>query len=264
MLGEILRAAGSIAGGILGNRQRNQEASRQREFAQHGIQWRVRDAERAGIHPLYALGANTTSYSPQSVGDSGLASAGQNIGRAVTAAASQAERPDLFTRAAAEVQLEGLKLDNDLKRAQIASSVATLNQPGTPPGSPGANTRWMLDGQGNSPSVDDPNIRLQTNRDVREPGAPHSVAGAGPSVGFVRTPNGGYEAVIPPALAESYEQDEFGSLLWQLRNRILPNLGVGEKPNIPHDPDTETVFWNIRRQQWEVGPKASGRPAFRR
>lgn len=38
----------------------------QREFAQHGIQWKVNDAISAGIHPLAALGADTMSFTPSS------------------------------------------------------------------------------------------------------------------------------------------------------------------------------------------------------
>ena len=41
----------------------------QKEFAQHGIRWKVKDAQEAGIHPLAAIGANTQSFAPVSVGD---------------------------------------------------------------------------------------------------------------------------------------------------------------------------------------------------
>lgn len=43
--------------------QRNYDA--QKEFAQNSIQWRVQDAQKAGIHPLYAMG-NTPGYTPSS------------------------------------------------------------------------------------------------------------------------------------------------------------------------------------------------------
>lgn len=42
----------------------NQNFAFQREFAEQGIQKRVEDAKKAGIHPLYAMGANTPSVSP--------------------------------------------------------------------------------------------------------------------------------------------------------------------------------------------------------
>lgn len=38
----------------------------QKEFAQNSIQWKTQDAKNAGIHPLYALGNNATSYTPSS------------------------------------------------------------------------------------------------------------------------------------------------------------------------------------------------------
>lgn len=57
----------------------------QKEFAKHGIQWRVEDAKAAGISPLAALGANTVSYTPQYIGgrDAGMSNMGQNIARAI-------------------------------------------------------------------------------------------------------------------------------------------------------------------------------------
>lgn len=43
-------------------------ADLQKTFAKMGVQWRVNDAKKAGIHPLAALGAQTFSGSPISVG----------------------------------------------------------------------------------------------------------------------------------------------------------------------------------------------------
>lgn len=65
----------NLVGGVLTNntnleQQRthfNRNLSLQREFAQNSIQWRVNDAKAAGIHPLYALGAQGSSYTPQSL-----------------------------------------------------------------------------------------------------------------------------------------------------------------------------------------------------
>jgi len=42
----------------------NQNIQLQKDFAQHGIRWRVEDAKAAGIHPLAAVGAAGASYSP--------------------------------------------------------------------------------------------------------------------------------------------------------------------------------------------------------
>ena len=93
-------AAGSVFGGLLDRREarRSQayQAELQREFAQQGIQWRVKDAQQAGVHPLYAIGAPAISASPIAVGTSqmgpALSQAGQNIGRAVEASMTRKER----------------------------------------------------------------------------------------------------------------------------------------------------------------------------
>lgn len=65
-----------------------QNIAYQKEFAQSGIQWRVADAKKAGLHPLAALGANTTSYSPSLQtpgysGEYGLSDVGSKMGQAV-------------------------------------------------------------------------------------------------------------------------------------------------------------------------------------
>ena len=69
MLGELIAGVGSLIGGLMGRdaqrdaneaqeRMAAQNIALQREFAQQGIQWKVVDARKAGISPLYALGAS--------------------------------------------------------------------------------------------------------------------------------------------------------------------------------------------------------------
>lgn len=76
--------------------QQDQNDAMQREFAQMGVRWKVEDAKRAGVHPLFALGAQTTGYTPNPVisdSYSEIGRAGQNISDAVTrAGTSQHER----------------------------------------------------------------------------------------------------------------------------------------------------------------------------
>ena len=45
-------------------KQMEREIARQYEFAQNTIQWKVEDAKAAGVHPLFALGAQTQSPTP--------------------------------------------------------------------------------------------------------------------------------------------------------------------------------------------------------
>lgn len=163
MLPALLAAAASIGGGLLQNsankKAKAKEYQQQKEFAQSGIQWKVKDAEKAGVHPLYALGANTVSYQPQSVGGpdfSFLADAGQNIGRAIDSTRSNPAKADALALTASQIQLEGLQLDNDIKRAQLASAYALARQQSNP-GLPSVLTTadiMGMPGQGDGPQVD--------------------------------------------------------------------------------------------------------------
>lgn len=69
------------------------DARLQKEFAQKGIQWKAADAKAAGLHPLAAIGAPTTSFSPVSVGgDNSYSRAGQSIGRSLSKMLSKKEK----------------------------------------------------------------------------------------------------------------------------------------------------------------------------
>lgn len=81
-----IAAGGALLGGAIGSKSNqkiaDQNARLQKEFAQEGISWKVKDAKAAGIHPLYALGASTNAYSPSFIG-------GQNpMGSAISEASS--------------------------------------------------------------------------------------------------------------------------------------------------------------------------------
>jgi len=114
----IIGAAAAIGGGLLsGDSSRkiaHEQMDAQREFAQMGIRWKVADAKAAGIHPLYALGASTHSFSPVSVGgpDWGgiLGQAGQDISRAYSSTRTQQERQDLGAFALAQERASDLRV----------------------------------------------------------------------------------------------------------------------------------------------------------
>lgn len=187
MLGSILGAVGSIAGGLLGNdsakKAAKQNYKHQKEFAQNSLQWKAEDAQKAGISKVFAMGAPTASFTPSSVGGNFdfLGGAGQNIGRAMAAGAGPGGGSTAVTKAAQAVQLEGMQLDNEFKRAQIASLQKTYTQPGTPP----------------PYSVEGPTLKLQTNRDLSDV-TPFSVPGSGPDQVLTRTNTGNLTWDTPP------------------------------------------------------------------
>ena len=131
IVGSAIGAAGSLLGGVIGanNAQNvagmNYEA--QKEFAQNGIRWKVEDAKRAGIHPLYALGASTQGYSPSGgyTGDFGISDAAAHLGqgyeRAQQAKMTKEERDKQDVRDAIQdmAALEDLNQKRRLNDAQI-------------------------------------------------------------------------------------------------------------------------------------------------
>lgn len=137
MLGSAVSAGLSYFGGqkTAEANQANMQAqiAMQKEFAKNGIRWRVEDAQKAGVHPLYALGAQTHSFSPVSVGDTSdgtaMANMGQDVSRAINAMRTQGERDEAFAATAKRLELEGMGLKNELLAAQIAKLRAASNPP---------------------------------------------------------------------------------------------------------------------------------------
>lgn len=139
-------AASAVGAGLDALTSRSSAAdslAAQKEFAQKGIRWRVKDATKAGIHPLYALGAQTHSYSPSHVG-SNFAGAGQDIGRAIESTLSASEKKSAYQANVEAMTLRRMGLENDI----LASKLMQLNAAGTPPARPGSPT--VIDGQGDS------------------------------------------------------------------------------------------------------------------
>lgn len=91
----IANIAGAAADMYVARRNQIQNERLQKEFAQNGIRWKVEDAKAAGVHPLYAIGASGSSYSPVSVGSNigaAMAQSGQDISRAMNATRPLDER----------------------------------------------------------------------------------------------------------------------------------------------------------------------------
>lgn len=261
-IGGAIGAVGSLIGGGISasqsgaNAKRNYEA--QKEFAQNGIRWRVEDAKRAGIHPLYALGASTASFSPVQGygGDYGvsdaLANFGQGIDRAVQVKMTRQEREredarqemqDVFTLARfqadrryqdAQVRL----IDSEILRNRIASMVALKDAARTPP-MPGSPT--LLSGQGDA---------LPSGTKV----APYWDKSI-PQVGFAHDPSGKKVAILPSDPMSQRTEDKLVVEWLPWIGAALDNLGAklfgkevhgywwhGDKGYLPYPPKTRKGF----------------------
>lgn len=135
--GSIISAGLGLLGGLQSDKATRRENERNREhareMAQYGIRWRAADARAAGIHPVYALGA--PAFSPAtSVGAptgfaSALASAGQDISRAVSASSSAKERDRLYEDQVKALTLKRMGLENEVLASQAAKTRAQLGPP---------------------------------------------------------------------------------------------------------------------------------------
>lgn len=270
MLGSLISAGANIIGGLIGSastREANQMAAQQaannaalqKEFAQSGIQWRVEDAKRAGIHPIYAIGSGGASFSPVSANFSAdtslpnaLAAAGQDIGRAVNQTRTQSQRADVFTKTAQALSLEKAGLENDLLRAEIASKTGRLRSPASPPfPAPGENN-FLIPGQ--SGSYVNPTPLAVT------PGAanqPQSEGGAITDHGYARTSTGW--APVPSKDVKERIEDNFPQeILHFMRNNLLPSIGYNFNPPPFKAPPGQEWHFHVPSQEYRLQPKGQG------
>lgn len=114
--GLALSAGANLLGGLMGSKSTKdanaQNYAMNKEFAQHGISWKVADAKRAGIHPLAAIGAQTNSPSVALQAD-------DSMGQAVSATGMQI--------ANMAMQNEALASDAEVKRTQALLNLAKID-----------------------------------------------------------------------------------------------------------------------------------------
>ena len=254
-LGSIVGAVGSIAGGILGANSAQNVAGMnyeaQKEFAQNGIRWKVEDAKRAGIDPLYALGASTQGYSPTAgyTGDFGISDAaaqfGQGYERAQQAKMTKEERDKQDVRDAIQdmAALEDLNQKRRLNDAQIrlanseifrnfALSTNALRKTGLPPAMPGG-LGGVIAGQGNSYATGQTTPEISSVV-TSEKGTPSVQAGSPPDVRFYRTLSGGRAPLPTEDAGDAMDAALGAGLQWSFRNNLVPWLANFFPINDPH------------------------------
>lgn len=260
IIGGAIGAVGSLLGGNMAanNAQAlagmNYEA--QREFAQNGIRWKVEDAKRAGIHPLYALGASTSSFSPVSGygGDYGISDAAAQLGQGFERAQmskmtkEERDRQEIRDTIQDNVAIEKLNQERRMGDAQVrlidseifrnfALSANALRRSGLPPAMPGG-LGGIIAGQGNSYATGQTEPEISSVV-TSEKGLPSIQAGSPPDVRFYNTASG--RAPLPTEEAGDAMDAAFGAgLQWALRNNIVPWLANYFPIHDPHRrPDEE-------------------------
>jgi len=206
---------GSLISAGLGFLNAGRQEKLQKEFAQNSISWKAADAERAGISKVFAMGAPTISYAPSSVGDMGFGDAGKAVGKSIEgqggAGSTTGGKLAGISNEIQRAQLDGLKIDNDIKRAELASKISIASQAGV--GGVGQGAVDTIPGTPDS-------LKLQAQR--QPSGAtPELSYGVSPEVDLYRTKHG-FAPQVPQNLQESFESDHVSYFQWLARNKILP------------------------------------------
>lgn len=167
---DLISPVTDLIGGTLNRKEtrnaNNKNNDLQRDFAQNSVRWKVEDAKRAGIHPIYALGAPTMSANPSYVGDTSLGQSISNAGQNISSSINKTRTSDERTSSVMEqLQIERGGLENELLRSQIAR----INQTSNPP-MPGSD--YIMPGQPQSGL----SKRIPSQYTASVPGQPHMEA----------------------------------------------------------------------------------------
>lgn len=281
--GSLIGAGSSLAGGFI-NATTSKKIAReqmrlQKEFAQNGIQWKVEDAKKAGLHPLYAIGANTATYTPVSQDSSAMgnavADAGAYLGKAVDQSIDRATRKALaqenleFQRRMQFNQLElarenlrGKRLDNDYVEQQMMNSLRA--QGSANPARPISVSTPMGEFNINNPDFKRYTSKVSGNGatalagvelkpaevTMTSPGRPNQSAGANPDVSLIRTDTG-YSVVPSQEFADRTDDDILSKVAWHLRNT------VGNRLFSPSDLNSNSYplpSWAPKGASWKYDP----------
>lgn len=219
----------------------------QREFAQNGVSWRAADAEKAGIHPLYAMGAQTHSFSPVSVNspiDDSMSDfyskTGQNITRAITSTQTEDQRQlSKLQLASMQTQIDGQMIENQIKASQLQKMNST--------GPAMAGSENFIPGQGNSPII----RTKPSERTHSATGRPSQQAGWVPDVGYART-DSGLTPVPSQDVKERIEDQIIPETMWAMRNYLVPNFtGKGSPPRHMLPKGSDNWKWSHIKQEWQ-------------
>lgn len=236
----------------------NETMAAQKEANQNSILWKVQDAARSGVHPLYALGVQ-----PASGGASGVSlvapqssapidtrqTFGQDISRAASKLLTKRQRVDAVVAARqAAMQEESNLLDLEHKRLSNVYLQSQINRANTPTQA-GPPAPDMTPSAKVGTVVSKPSTPI-----VGSPGNPAKQPGAITEYRFSRTPQGGLAVVPSEDAKQAMEDSAVLEVPWALRNMIAPNLGAFPKPN-PREYPTGVKGkpnwrWSVWHQQY--------------
>lgn len=241
---------GDLAGGLLEHSSTKDANKMTMDAAKNSISWRVSDAKRAGVHPIYALGSPGISVSPQVMSGGYLSSMGQNIDRARMAAADRSERAAVRAAAVNPMQgvmdklsIENAALQNDYLRSQIARLQADQVGPPAP----------SLNMGGLSPNASRV-VPLPAQPIINSPYNSGREAGNITDYGYSRTDSGGLAIVPSMDVKNRIEDNIIQELAWAFRNQVLPAFRGLRRPTTREFPLPAGYEWRWNAMAQEFRP----------
>lgn len=251
VIGSLFGAGSASRESRMAREQQAREFEYQKWLNANQVQMRVKDAQAAGVHPLYALNPTGASFSPSVPiqGDTGsfLNEAGQNLSRAASASMDRRERAKLLMHEAQQSAIrdkrEGVLFDqqitrNELENRLLLSRIKNLDQPGTGPAMPSPQS--VPDGT---------TVRVPARSTSPNRGEPASEAGTIRDWGYADTGDGGMTVVPSYDVHERMEDNIFQQWGWELRNGFIPQAmgDRGHRPNLSDYPLPVGQRW-----EWDI------------
>lgn len=229
------------------------------------IQWRVRDATKAGLHPLAALGINPSSgpsaqnFSPgqvdapqlQDTGPSSMGGMGQNLASSVFRALTKEQRQTI--RENEEIARQNNVNSAILGEQNVAAGELKLKQLEVDLYKQVSDLAMRTGTQVGSPSASAGDVEYQPGRPTV--GSKHSAAveaGIHPEFIHSEDSRGRVRVRMSPNITQSLENDLGGNVQWQWDNRVLPSWGLNlpPKPDPKRFPLKENEMWIYKNQAW--------------
>lgn len=226
-----------------------QQYDHQKEFAQNSIQWRVNDAKKAGIHPLYALGSQGISYAPSSFSsmpDTSLSDAGNAVGSAVASMAGQKQAKELH-------ELQKASLIEDIRGKQLANEMSSKEL--MKMGQSGASHSTLLQSNlaGQASPVTQSGATKTTSKGLIGTGIGEIL----PGYEVVERANGHF-ALFPKqgtTAGESYSDGTLGKLSHRLNlsaEVVDITKAINARSRVKYEP-----YWNWAEMSWNWRPRGS-------
>jgi len=162
---------------------------------------------------------------------------------------------DAFTQAAQAITLEKGTLENELLKTQLASQQGRLRQNATPP-FPDTGDNYQIPGQTQS----GPQVYIKPKPLEVAPGhtsQPQSEGGSIADLGYSRTATG-WAPVPSKDVKERIEDSVIQERLWDMRNNLLPSIGMRFDPPPFSPPPGQEWHFHVPTQEYRLQPKGQG------